>query len=48
MNDKDPQFFFPRQSGLRREDFKEPPWFELDAPTAVCLGLLAGLLWSLL
>ena len=40
-------YFFKRQSGLRREDFKQP-WFELDVPTAVCLGLLACLLWSML
>lgn len=48
LKDKDPQFFFPRQSGLRREDFKDEPWFQFDVPTAVVLGILIALLWSLL
>jgi len=41
-------YFFKRQSGLKREDFKDEPWFKLDTPTAICLGLLACMLWSLL
>lgn len=48
MREHDPDHFsFRRQSGLRKHDFKEEPWFKFDVPTVICLIILIALITSI-